>query len=269
MANKKYKLSDDYWEASGIYDIGQSKTQRVINNDLVTGKANKSETVSTITYDSANHKLKKTINGTTTDVMTVDTTPTDNSMNPISSDAAYDLKYVIDAITPLDTVPTNGSSKGITSDSVKDAINVIDDNTPYSETIVPSSIVNEGVIKNAARVRVMTYNVAKYNNNTATPMPDEKVQNFRKLIDEYHPDFLCTQEDMLYYDNSSKDAVAYLYRPLLSDYYRAGTNYDINIHSRYSTATGVTNHKVMFTGVTSKSRAMQVCTFPVENSDKK
>ncbi len=35
MSNKKYKLTDgNYWEASGIYDLGQSKTQREINADL-------------------------------------------------------------------------------------------------------------------------------------------------------------------------------------------------------------------------------------------
>lgn len=34
MAN--YKLSNDYWETSGIYDIGQGKTQREINADLKT-----------------------------------------------------------------------------------------------------------------------------------------------------------------------------------------------------------------------------------------
>ena len=34
MANKKYKLSEDYWETSGVYDIGQSKTQRQINSDV-------------------------------------------------------------------------------------------------------------------------------------------------------------------------------------------------------------------------------------------
>jgi len=37
MSNKKYKLTDgNYWEASGIYDLGQNKTQREINSDLNT-----------------------------------------------------------------------------------------------------------------------------------------------------------------------------------------------------------------------------------------
>lgn len=62
-------------------------------NELKTTKAEKSAAVSTIRYnDNNNHKLQKTINGTTTDVMTVDTEPTDGSMNPITSDAAYELK---------------------------------------------------------------------------------------------------------------------------------------------------------------------------------
>ena len=35
MANKKYKLTDgDYWASDGVYDLGQSKTQRQINSDL-------------------------------------------------------------------------------------------------------------------------------------------------------------------------------------------------------------------------------------------
>ena len=36
MANKKYKLADnDYWASDGVYDFGQSKTQRQINADLI------------------------------------------------------------------------------------------------------------------------------------------------------------------------------------------------------------------------------------------
>lgn len=37
MANKKYKLADnDYWATDGVYDFGQSKTQRQINSDNTT-----------------------------------------------------------------------------------------------------------------------------------------------------------------------------------------------------------------------------------------
>lgn len=48
-------------------------------------KANKSETVSDVSWDDNNGKLKKTINGTTSDIVTLDTTPTTNSKKPISS----------------------------------------------------------------------------------------------------------------------------------------------------------------------------------------
>lgn len=48
-------------------------------------KANKSETVSDVNWDDNNGKLKKTINGTTSDIVTLDTTPTTNSKKPISS----------------------------------------------------------------------------------------------------------------------------------------------------------------------------------------
>ena len=35
MANKKWKLNNnDYWATDGVYDFGQSKTQREINSDL-------------------------------------------------------------------------------------------------------------------------------------------------------------------------------------------------------------------------------------------
>lgn len=59
-------------------------------NELMTNKAEKTATVSTVTYDSTNHKLTKTINGTASDVMTVDALPTNGSNNPVTSDGVYD-----------------------------------------------------------------------------------------------------------------------------------------------------------------------------------
>ena len=50
----------------------QGKTPLFTHQDI-SGKADKSATVSTITYDSTNNKITKTINGTTTDVVTVAT----------------------------------------------------------------------------------------------------------------------------------------------------------------------------------------------------
>ena len=66
---------------SKLYDyIGKTSTPTEDSEDLITSggvydvaaeKADKSATVSTINYDSTNKKITKTINGTTSDVVTV------------------------------------------------------------------------------------------------------------------------------------------------------------------------------------------------------
>ena len=136
---------------------------------------------------------------------------------------------------------------------------------PFVESFALGALTGNQINK-AVKVRVISYNVAKYNNDTATTMPNEKVQNFRNFLDEANPDYLCAQEDANYYDNSSKGAVEYLYNPVLPEYYRQGTYYDINVHSKQLASASL---KVKFTGVSSTSRAMEVCVFPVNNSDKK
>lgn len=65
------------------------------SNDYTTEEKNKLSGISAeanasdVTYDSANRKLKKTVNGTAYDVMAVDETLTENSTNPVSSGGAY------------------------------------------------------------------------------------------------------------------------------------------------------------------------------------
>lgn len=65
---------------SGIVNIGTVIT----SHQDISGKADKSATVSTVTYDSTNKKLTKTINGTTTDVVTVATLKTALGSMPAS-----------------------------------------------------------------------------------------------------------------------------------------------------------------------------------------
>jgi hypothetical protein len=69
-------------------------------------KANKSETVSTVTYDDANHKLTKTINGSTTDVVILDTDPTASSTKPVTSGGTNTAINALDSsfieVTPTD-----------------------------------------------------------------------------------------------------------------------------------------------------------------------
>lgn len=82
--------------ADEIYDDTSSMLQSAINASvsssitaLQNNKADKSATVSTVTYTGSTRKLQKTINGTTTDVFTADNAPTSGSNNPITSGAVY------------------------------------------------------------------------------------------------------------------------------------------------------------------------------------
>ena len=63
---------------SGVVDLGTVITD-------VSGKADKSATVSTVTYDTTNKKITKTINGTTTDVVTASTLKTDMALNNVGN----------------------------------------------------------------------------------------------------------------------------------------------------------------------------------------
>ena len=137
----------------------------------------------------------------------------------------------------------------------------------YSESFSSAPFTSGQDLNYAAKVKICSYNVAKYNCDTTVQMNNEKILNFRKLLDAYQFDYLCVQEDTHYYDNSSKDALNYLYYPILPEYYRQGTHYETNIHST-RLATG-TPQKVMFTGVSSTSRGMQICVFPIDDSNKK
>ncbi len=71
--------------ADEIYDDTIGALQSVINGN----KADKSDTVSNVTYTSSTRKLQKTINEVTTDVFTADSAPTSGSNNPITSGAVY------------------------------------------------------------------------------------------------------------------------------------------------------------------------------------
>lgn len=63
------KMNGSSKGTSGVVDLGTVITA----HQDISGKADKSATVSTITWDSTNNKLTKTINGSTTDVVTIAT----------------------------------------------------------------------------------------------------------------------------------------------------------------------------------------------------
>ena len=69
-------------------------------------------------------------------------------------------------------------------------------------------------------LKVMSYNVAQYNNDTSTYLSDEKVYNFRKMLNIINPDILGIQEDRLYIDNANtKASREYLFNPVIPSQY--------------------------------------------------
>ena len=93
---------------------------------------------------------------------------------------------------------------------------------PIFDNEVVTSVVEVGshiTSSPKARLRVMSYNVANYNHNSAVYIPDEKIHNFRSMLNEYNCDFIGTQEDALYIDNSSKSPLDWLYHNMI---YKAG-----------------------------------------------
>lgn len=69
-------------DANGVVDLGTVITD-------VSGKADVSTTVTNVSYNTTSAKLQETINGTTSDIVTLDTTPTSASKKPITSGAVY------------------------------------------------------------------------------------------------------------------------------------------------------------------------------------
>lgn len=85
-------------------------------------------------------------------------------------------------------------------------------------------------------LRVMQYNVAHYNHDTATYLPNDKAFNFRKLLRATNPDILLLQEDNAWIDGpeptGTKSAKEYLYNPQ----YPYGTgDGDVTIRSKFQT----------------------------------
>ena len=93
--------------------IGDGST--TINNLEFIADPSGSTGVSDVSYDTSTRKLTQTIGGQSSDILTVDDTPTDSSMNPITSDAVYDglagkinTTDVTSTYSPSGTAPVNG-----------------------------------------------------------------------------------------------------------------------------------------------------------------
>lgn len=128
-------------------------------NELQTNKAEKTATVSTVTYDSTNHKLTKTINGTTSDVVTAAALKSDmaigagdvsyNSSTTYSNDtvgkAVSDLNGAINDLTANDIA----NNSNVTGTKVKDALNTLSgaiDEVSTRATVDPANLTNNWLL---------------------------------------------------------------------------------------------------------------------------
>ena len=96
---------------SALSSTSTNPVQNKVINSALSNKSDKSSTVSTITYDTTNKKITKTINGTTSDVVTFSTVATTGSYNDLTN------KPAIPTIPSL-SVSDSGSGNVVTGISV-------------------------------------------------------------------------------------------------------------------------------------------------------
>lgn len=92
---------------------------------------------------------------------------------------------------------------------------------------------NEGNI-----LKILSYNVAHYNNDTNVYLDNEKKHNFKSMLSEINPDIICLQEAETYIDgtNGSKNAMQYLYYPVFP--FSIGTGNTVVLSKVSFTSTG-------------------------------
>lgn len=128
----------------------------------ISGKADKSATVSTVTWDSTNKKLTKTINGTTTDVVTAATLRTGLNVADgaeVNQNAFSNIKVgstTIAADAKTDTVElVAGSNVTLTPDATNDKVTIAATDTTYTAaTAAPGKVASasaQGSSTNYAR----------------------------------------------------------------------------------------------------------------------
>ena len=127
------------------------------------------------------------------------------------------------------------------------------------ETITPAAQASQG--ENAGdNLRIVSYNVARYNNNSSTYLSDQKIFNFRRALGKFNGDILCIQEDMQYIDSgSTKESNGYLYLPQYPYTYNGGI-WKNTIHSkRPATANG----RVKLTAQGNDYRSIEFATYTI------
>lgn len=133
-----------------------------------------------------------------------------------------------------------------------------DANTPLA-SITPTALASQGE-NTGDNLRVVSYNVARYNNNTSTYLSDEKLFNFRRAIGKFNADIMCVQEDMQYIDSgNTKESLPYLYLPQYPYSYN-GNVWKNTIHSKKPAAA---NGRVKLTAQGNDYRSIEFATYTI------
>lgn len=122
--------------SNGALTVTKGTTFLTQHQDI-SGKADKSATVSTVSYDSTNKKITKTINGTTSDVVTAATLKTAMGLDnaEVNQNAFSNVKIgstTISADSKTDTLElAAGSNITLTPDATNDKITIAATDTTY------------------------------------------------------------------------------------------------------------------------------------------
>ena len=136
--------SDTTYTFDGTYNASTNKAATVstVTNAIaalnISDKADKNATVSTVSYDATSKKITKTINGTTTDVISVATLKTDMSLNNVENKSSATIRDEITSsniTTALGFIPLNASLKG-----ANNGVAELDSNGKIPSYQLPASI---------------------------------------------------------------------------------------------------------------------------------
>ena len=112
------------------------------------------------------------------------------------------------------------------TDQEKTGDNIVDD---YDASISTNGQgTNDGV-----KLKVVSYNVAAYNNDTSVYLPTDKEINFKKMLCEIVPDILAIQEDKQYVTGTSgRLALTSLYNPIFPYEYLEQSRLTCSVRSK-------------------------------------
>lgn len=158
---KAYSINSDAYENSVIgYYMDSDQVSKLA---AISAQANKSD----ITYDTTNKKITKTIDGTTTDVVTAATLKTDMSLNNVENKSSATIRSELtssDVTTALGYTPLNSTLKGANSGLAElDASGKVPSSQlpSYVDDVIEGYFYNNGFYEEAAHTTAITGETGK------------------------------------------------------------------------------------------------------------